>query len=191
MIDIATAGDFTADANCKDVMTKIPTAGMACKTAKTTTPRCCRKILIRHRWRAYAMIIPHEKRRRQQQCADWWYTVSMLGLSLQDQWTPWLIEGCRLLVSHKLQVFIELTEETPRASRVRDWQLPELWSLTIFRKVFLQSSKTFTSVEWVDGNEATGEDIGGWVTKASWRIEIFKGRGSGVSTAGVSSQSRM
>jgi hypothetical protein len=42
MIDIATVGDFTASANSTDVMVKTPTAGMACKIAKITTPSCCR-----------------------------------------------------------------------------------------------------------------------------------------------------
>jgi hypothetical protein len=42
MIDITTAGDFTASANSMDVRVKIPTAGMACKIAKVTTPSCCR-----------------------------------------------------------------------------------------------------------------------------------------------------
>jgi hypothetical protein len=41
-IDIATVGDFTASANSTDVTMKIPTAGMACKIAKITTPSSCR-----------------------------------------------------------------------------------------------------------------------------------------------------
>jgi hypothetical protein len=46
MIEIATVGDFTASANCTDVTVKIPTAGMACKTANITTPSCCRELLV-------------------------------------------------------------------------------------------------------------------------------------------------
>jgi hypothetical protein len=45
MIDIATVSDFTASANSTDVTAKIPTAGMACKTAKITTPSCCKDLL--------------------------------------------------------------------------------------------------------------------------------------------------
>jgi hypothetical protein len=45
MIDIATVSDFTASANSTHVMAKIPATGTACKTAKITTPSCCRDLL--------------------------------------------------------------------------------------------------------------------------------------------------
>ena len=45
MIDIATVCDFIASANSTDVTAKMPTAGMACKTAKTTTPSSCKDLL--------------------------------------------------------------------------------------------------------------------------------------------------
>jgi hypothetical protein len=45
MIDIATVGEFTASTNSTDVTVKMPMARMACKTAKITTPSCCRDLL--------------------------------------------------------------------------------------------------------------------------------------------------
>jgi hypothetical protein len=45
MMDIAAVDDFTANANSTNVTTKTPTAGKACKTAKITTPSCCRDLL--------------------------------------------------------------------------------------------------------------------------------------------------
>jgi hypothetical protein len=47
MIEIATAGDFTVNANSADITTKIPTAGMAWRTAKITTPSC-KDLLLSH-----------------------------------------------------------------------------------------------------------------------------------------------
>jgi hypothetical protein len=40
VMEIAAIGDFTAIANCTDVRTKIPTAGMACKMPDITVSSC-------------------------------------------------------------------------------------------------------------------------------------------------------
>jgi hypothetical protein len=47
MTEIAAAGDFTANANCTDITTKIPIARMACNIAKISTPSCCSELLVR------------------------------------------------------------------------------------------------------------------------------------------------
>jgi hypothetical protein len=44
MIEIAVAGDFTANANCTDITTKIPIARMACDIAKISTPSRCSEL---------------------------------------------------------------------------------------------------------------------------------------------------
>jgi hypothetical protein len=49
MINIATVGDFTASANSTDVTAKFPTAGMACKIAKTTAPSCWKEVVSQMR----------------------------------------------------------------------------------------------------------------------------------------------
>ena len=40
VMEIAAIGDFTAIANCTDVRTKIPTAGIACKMLDITVLSC-------------------------------------------------------------------------------------------------------------------------------------------------------
>jgi len=40
VIEIVTIGDFTAIANCTNVRTKIPTAGIACKMLDITVSSC-------------------------------------------------------------------------------------------------------------------------------------------------------
>lgn len=47
VIAIATVGDFTAIANSTDVMVKIPTTGIACRTTNIIIPSCCRDLLLR------------------------------------------------------------------------------------------------------------------------------------------------